>query len=175
MSTIPVRHAIAATIMIAASAAASHMDSAAVVDNYETVLYNPAHYEQTRVLWGAVVQEIDRTPDGWRLVFAEIPLDFLGGVGAGKYSRGRFVGHTADAGIAKRFSIGDLAIVEGRVEGSETLAVGEENKTYPLITIERIDRCRRSEGYGYVKGPMGWQRVEGPFCVQDGDSATTRK
>ncbi|MBD3317654.1 MAG: hypothetical protein GF344_17845 [Chitinivibrionales bacterium] len=160
-------HIIAATIAVAGLTVASHVDSTAILDNYETVLYNPAHYEGARVLWGGSVQDVANTPHGTRLVIAEIPLDFLGAHGSKKYTRGRFVAKSPDSSLAERFNINDLAIVEGIVKGSETFPVGKESKTYPLIAATRVDSCRRAEGWGYVKGPTGWRKVDGPFCAEE--------
>jgi starvation-inducible outer membrane lipoprotein len=169
MKTTDLRYTIAATMLLAVVTAASHMDTTAIEDNYEAVLYNPAQHEGTRVLWGGTVLSSKHTPEGCRLVMAEIPLDFLGVSGAGKYSRGRFVARSRDSAMADLFDINDLAIIEGTVQGSETQPVGEESKTYPVITIEKITPCRRADGYGYVKGPTGWRRVDGPFCAQNGE------
>jgi starvation-inducible outer membrane lipoprotein len=110
----------------------------AVEDDFEHVLYNVNGSVGRQVVWGASIVELTRMNLGVELVMQQVPLDRMGDDTPVKFTAGRFIAQSDDSTLVSRFKSGDLVVVTGNVNGSETRTLGNGSYTYPVVRMSSI-------------------------------------
>jgi len=105
---------------------------------FETVLQNPDANKGKMVIWGGVIVKTKNLKNGTQIEVLQTYSDRNGAPINNDISKGRFLGLYDGYLDSEIYKKGREVTVAGVVDGKKTLAIGETDYVYPVISIKEV-------------------------------------
>ncbi len=129
--------------------------------SFPMVLSDPSVYAGAIVIWGGLIIETTKVPDGSEIVVLETPLKDAEVPRQASYSQGRFIAKSSQFLDPAIYKVGKKVTIAGEIVGSETRPLDKSEYSYPVIKAKEIylwqpERIYAYEPYYYPYYWPGW-------------------